>query len=295
MKIRTDFVTNSSSSSFVTVSLVTRSGKEYELELGEETYVEESALPEAVENTLVYRDDEKKYTVSTVLELLSCIYFSQFESCETVPFDVSCAIFAFLLGKLSSKKLIARLKKCDLFEELEDFDPDDFDDEIEAREALLETLSEVLNEVYSYIDLEDESSFKTYRCIIDSVSSLSELKKVEICQSESNWDEFMDNYYDTLSNVLSCKEFSAVATNDPDYDSQFKTWLDILKNRIFRNCESLDESFESLVKKALASGEPFDMMPSSVLDKSNVATIEIPETRTAVFTAGKALKEKLNG
>ena len=25
------------------------------------------------------------------------------------------------------------------------------------------------------------------------------------------------------------------------------------------------------------------------------ATIEIPETRTAVFTAGKALKEKLNG
>lgn len=231
MKIRTDFVTNSSSSSFTMVSINTCDGRRFDLDMGEMMW-DDYSMCHFKDGKLKYsycdtEGEEKERTLKTVQQLLAVIYFNNIS--EPSPYEVIYPVFMFLIGKISPRKLLEALEDVEGFEDLQDIDPDDFDDRAELREALLESLASCLEDIDVYVDMEDAQLLRSFKEAALSVGNLNDIANVTVHTSETNWGEFTNSYRERLRVYVMDENhpFVPVSTDAPEYDEMVTQWINV--------------------------------------------------------------------
>ena len=185
MKFRTDFVTNSSSSSFVAVRLTTRDGQasSYVVNDLELNYSLDDRWP--LEDRLyrkdgkLYYQDKPLYTTADLAGALLHLIFSDKLKQSPCLLESLCAVAAFFQNTLEPQALLEVLANDPAFSSLAGTEP--------TREAVEQALGQVDNLLCRcYLGLVPQL---TNLCT-DAVPTLDELSTVTINTGEENWGEF---------------------------------------------------------------------------------------------------------
>ncbi len=239
MKIRADFVTNSSSSSFVTLTVNTCQGN-YTLYDGEEIDLELPSV--SVDGDVVF----ESVTIHTVAELATVLYFDDFIEDDDIRAATLC--FEFLIDKISPEELVNELS--DEFKELNNIAL------VSDAETVRKEIIEIIGKRIGYVHLDNLLPFKS---LVEEVKELSDITSIATTTESYDNCEMLDGLIDDLSGLDEYETFSAMDPSDPDYEETVDKWVDLLSSVMWRTTESEDE-IRNRVEQALSSGDPDDMI-----------------------------------
>jgi len=274
VKIRADFVTNSSSSSYTTISIYTTDGREYSFDVYETG--EEATLPKKRKNGSIWHNGEE---VKSVFDLAIGLY-AEISGDDDWAEGASAVAFLLREGTLKPKEILERLSSeertslADWWEGETD-EPFTIDDLEDCDD---ETLDEILNQYAEESEMADEDddndAYSSVSEVVTKIKSLSDIDRIEQHYAEWLGNDSRDSLYEKLENMLKNEHFSAVSQSEPEYQDVLKRWVNILKNKIlldssYEGYELQSGSEEELVAAALASGNPEDMIPESIMYMKN--------------------------
>lgn len=275
MKIRTDFVTNSSSSSFTVISIDTHDGRHFSIDLGETTW-QDYNMCHNLDGKIKYEycdleGEEKKRTLTTVQQLLAVIYFNN--AYDSAPFEVINPVFGFLVGKTSPRKLLEALQEIEGYEDLQEIDPDDFEDRTELRETVLESLVSCLEENDIYVDLEDEEQLESFKELVNNIDKLKDIANVTVNTCDTNWGEFTNMYSERLDYYVNDENhpFTPVSKDEPNFENAVQHWIHVMETEVLMGDTALNESeLDNGVRTALETGNIWEMIPSTVQSEKEI-------------------------
>ncbi len=231
MKFRTDFVTNSSSSNFMSVTLNLNNSTEEEFSVFEEGT--------GWNNFIKYSEDEGLtflgYPIKTLDELFACLYlyYNGDDMYEINIIPILTPIFQFIARKIDSAAMIEIIhdytQENDItldwypFDELENFSSDDYDDEDQLRDEIENTFS-----------CGSEELIESYSKLSKKNISLSDIESLVFYDNCRDYGEFLnhfseDVYYDSYIK----NNFPQVDKDDPLFEKEVTKWTDIFYERIF--------------------------------------------------------------
>ena len=307
MKFRSDFVTNSSSTSYMDCCLKFKDLTTEEI-FSDDDYRTESPLYQNYDG--VYWGNLK---INTIDDLLACLYFfvkvPDIGSIESSLIPVLINVFRFLCGKKTFLELIADIKKeiteckdkpkwaddqgiqyllgINYDEYVNEFGPDDLIDEVQ------EAIGNLLGADY----LDTDSNF------IDlSRKNLSLYDVYSLCFTgrDSDYGEMINYYIEELMNEFGegrSKSLSIMSDNDPLFEKEVNKWEFLVDRSVHQNLrgEIIDIFLE--VEGGLESGEYRKMISSIFYEykKDEIFFYETPNVSdiTETLTINTALKEKI--
>ena len=262
MKFRTDFVTNSSSSSFMSVTFHFS-----------DSYDEECVYSEEGEgwNNYFKKNEEglfyKGYPIKTIEELFAILFFYAYSPWEnkTVSSFVQVGTFLFLFitknnidfhTLTENIEAIQRENKGGLdWEEIDrinEIDSDDYDNEDELIDAVRELFD------YANNDFQEEliDLYEKYR-------DLAEIESIDFYEDCREHGEFLNHFYDNLPGDYN---FPQMSMNDPLFQKEVNKWTDL----VLYNLSGFHEPEEY---RKIQFGDDFDEEPldmESAIESGNV-------------------------
>ena len=257
MKFRTDFVTNSSSSSFFNCWINFTDSDTFELY--DEWDQSDDTVSENLSNLMVW------FGISATDCLLACLYFSRMLETEIenslVP--VLTPVFQFLADKKPFPELVNEIRtyltelhhehewaEGPEMEELLNLDPDEYDHD-ELIDKVLELFGDMLGAELSLDDLIDLSHENR---------PLSDVISVTLQKKEQHWKHAYEYYYEELEKEFGeekAKSLHQMSEDEPLYTKEKNKW-DYLVNRfVYQNTRGkiLDYLLTINIDSALQWGE----------------------------------------
>ena len=242
MKFRTDFVTNSSSSSFLSVTLNFTDSNVEEIIVEEDPgwHVDNSGWKGHFSNS---EDDGLtflEYPIETITELFACLYFyksaDEYLEVSTVPIFVS--LFQFITEEIGFDTMMERIQtyiqdnedsldwdSIDGLSDLRDISPEEYDD----ADRLIEAVKEL------FCCGEDDIIFE-YHSLSERYKDISEIDSILFFENCRRWHEFLWDFDD---NVPVDDKFPQRDKNDPLFVKEIKKWTDIINDSVmdrFSSC-----------------------------------------------------------
>ena len=270
MKIRSDFVTNSSSSSFVGIFAATKDSESHFLADVEDGWYDLGEMPYLKKGKLYYRrgSDGKAKEIETVGELMGALaapmYSNELLNNEFVY------VFRYKLGDIEHEDLAKEIFKSKAFEYyLEDYESAD-----DLAEAMDEFMEMILEENYlPFNNGEDDDECYDEDNEIENFLSfarentLDDISTISVSVNDFERDEGINQFIERLAYLIEDGdiEFHQMDREDPAFEETVERLMEQIEDLVFegKNIDYFD-SLEELVEMGLESGEAWQMIPNNV-------------------------------
>ena len=306
MKYRTDFVTNSSSSSYFCECWITYKDSSTQTIYGLEEHSKVKEIYSKLYNPYSYDD------IKTFDELLPQLLFTEIYSglgfdeddINNSLFPVMVAAFLFLAGKKSFSETIDHINNFISEEspewsdnadirELLVIDPDNYD-----VSGLIEAVYEKLNAIFETDGKLNADSAEWYLNLSKENRSLSDVISLSFSEYESNYGEFVNREREYLEEQFGEDELRETSKEDPLYEKERNKWeyllyfiqIDELYSNGWENVSV--EDFDLDIDEGLQTGDFGSMVGSVILKRTEVWHFEYGAQTPVSSDDDRSINEK---
>lgn len=272
MKIRSDFVTNSSSSSFVGIFATTKDNQTHYLLEEEDVWYDLYSAPFFEKGKLYYRRDTdgKKKEIKTIGELMGILAYPAYQ--DELSNNEFVYVFRYKLGDIDNKELAKEILETGAFEGF----VGDYEDEEELANSFDDFMTDILEEFYlPFKNNEEDDADEDYEddeteivnSFIDFAKeyNLEDISSLTIDLSDFERDEGMNQFIERLCDLIDDSEieFHQMSRDDEDFDKTVEALVETIEKRVFDGkAYDIFEDLEELVADGLEAGEAWQMLPS---------------------------------
>ena len=239
MKFRTDFVTNSSSSNFMTVTFNFFDSISEKITAFEEGTGWNGYFSNSEDGDLCFLHQP----IKTINELFACLYFyyegNDAESLEVSIIPMFTAVFLFVTKQIDFDTMMEGIQTYirDNEDEIDwdstfglsclpDISPEEYDD-----------ADQLIEEVLSGFSSGSDEILELYTKLSDRNITLAEIEGLEFTDNCRDYGEFLDHFTEEACNNYRTGNFPHMSKNDPLFEKEVNKWTDIFKEKIFSDVE----------------------------------------------------------